>query len=239
MWLNKYLREHSRFFSLHKTRIPFRRLILDAFRWEKMRRTNTTPLIDGSPWMTFAAIRFLRSEIKNTSCVFEWGMGGSTKFFLERARTVVSVEHDQLWFENVTKELISVYGDKWTAYFSPPVRSCDIKKSDPADPHSYCSNDAEFQGFSFERYCTLVDQVKETFDFVVVDGRARPSCIMHGVSKVRPGGILILDNAEREYYHLAVAKLRLPDWRFIDLSGPGPYNDYFWSTWAWRREVKH
>lgn len=38
------------------------------------------------------------------------------------------------------------------------------------------------------------------FDIVLVDGRSRPSCLFHSLNKVKKGGLLVLDNAEREYY---------------------------------------
>ncbi|MES1224680.1 MAG: hypothetical protein ABUT20_54815, partial [Bacteroidota bacterium] len=35
---------------------------------------------------------------------------------------------------------------------------------------------------------------------ILIDGRARTSCIKHAVGKLKPSGFLILDNAERKYY---------------------------------------
>ena len=37
-------------------------------------------------------------------------------------------------------------------------------------------------------------------EVIVVDGRARASCMFQSISKLRPGGMLILDNSDRSYY---------------------------------------
>jgi predicted O-methyltransferase YrrM len=53
----------------------------------------------------------------------------------------------------------------------------------------------------FALYVKQIDEFPdEYFDIILIDGRARPSCIKRSVSKVKPGGLLILDNSEREYY---------------------------------------
>lgn len=39
-----------------------------------------------------------------------------------------------------------------------------------------------------------------TFDLVLVDGRDRVECCRASIPLIKPGGILMLDNAEREYY---------------------------------------
>lgn len=54
---------------------------------------------------------------------------------------------------------------------------------------------------NFQRYASQIDKYPDQhFDLVIVDGRARPSCLMHGVPKVKVGGMLVLDNADRDYY---------------------------------------
>src|SRR5262245_58674086 len=54
---------------------------------------------DGNPlpWLTHPAIEWLDSVIGPDDTVFEWGSGASTAWFAQRAKSVVSVEHDQTW----------------------------------------------------------------------------------------------------------------------------------------------
>jgi len=234
MWIKQYLNQYRYFRAANNVSLPWTRVLRDAWRWKIMHNAKTTPLADGLPWMTFAAIRFLERHINKNSTVFEWGMGGSTRFFLSHAGRVVSVEHDPAWFELVRKEMLPRYADRWTPRLLPPsLRRVD--GGDDSDPDSYWSSDEAFVGQSFEEYCRAIVDFPGSFDVVVVDGRARPACVKHGAQKVARGGLLILDNAERENYHKAVAALLPAEWTFTDLSGAGPYNGVFWSTWAWRR----
>jgi predicted O-methyltransferase YrrM len=47
----------------------------------------------------------------------------------------------------------------------------------------------------YRNYVEQIDAFADaTFDIVLVDGAARPSCIMHSIHKVKPGGLLIVDN---------------------------------------------
>jgi hypothetical protein len=60
------------------------------------------PIASGLPWFTFSAIEFLETWIKSHHEIFEYGCGGSTLFFAQRARSVASVEHNGKWARTVT-----------------------------------------------------------------------------------------------------------------------------------------
>jgi predicted O-methyltransferase YrrM len=67
---------------------------------------------------------------------------------------------------------------------------------------------ADFKEFNFERYVKSIDTFEnETFDMVVVDGRARPSCIKRAIPKIKSQGLLVLDNSDRKYYLIKTGKL--------------------------------
>ena len=42
----------------------------------------------------------------------------------------------------------------------------------------------------------------ESVDFVLVDGRARTECAYYSISKLKKGGLFILDNSERDRYNI-------------------------------------
>ncbi|MGE3333100.1 MAG: hypothetical protein AB7I36_05610 [Rhodospirillaceae bacterium] len=58
---------------------------------------------DGSPvpWISYPAISFLNQLDFSQKRVFEYGAGNSTRYWARRAKRVISVEHDQPWFEQV------------------------------------------------------------------------------------------------------------------------------------------
>jgi hypothetical protein len=70
-----------------------------------------------------------------------------------------------------------------------------------------------------------------TFDIIIVDGRSRNHCIDHAIQKLKSGGSLILDNAERDEY--------IPGCQILDhwpqqvFTCPGPYLDHCWDTKIW------
>ncbi len=66
---------------------------------------NHSPLHDRLPWMNFRAIRWLRSRLRPTMNVFEYGAGGSTLFIARRVRRVTSIEHEPSWYDLVARSL--------------------------------------------------------------------------------------------------------------------------------------
>ena len=53
----------------------------------------------------------------------------------------------------------------------------------------------------YTEYVQFIDHFSdEGFDMVLVDGRARQACLIHGWPKVKIGGYLVLDNSNRKAY---------------------------------------
>jgi hypothetical protein len=115
----------------------------------------------------------------------------------------------------------------WRGLLVPPERKEGREHADPSDPLGYASSDEEFRGFSFKRYVNSINEYKaDYFDLVVVDGRARPSCIIAASTKARKW--ILVDNTDREYY-LRNINLSSPG-RIIHFAGPAPYIDGFIRT---------
>jgi predicted O-methyltransferase YrrM len=54
---------------------------------------------------------------------------------------------------------------------------------------------------SFEDYTNATNRFEEdSLDFILIDGRARKSCALNAIDKLKIGGIIILDNSERKRY---------------------------------------
>lgn len=196
---------------------------------------NTSPICDERPWVTFAAIDFLQKRLNRNQCVFEYGSGGSTLFFAKRVKHVTSVEHDQQWAHVVSEAMQRKGLANWTYYVARPSVST-FPTGDPASPHSYASNSIKARNLLFVEYVKIIDEYPDSyFDVVLIDGRARPSCFYHSFSKVKRGGFLILDNAERPHYALIHNSLANKHWTRFNFYGPGPYNSYFWQTCIWQK----
>jgi hypothetical protein len=165
--------------------------------WSQSVKPSVSSVSKRWPWLTFDAIAFLKKTIRKQDAVFEYGGGGSTLFFLDHAQEVVTVEHDGVWFS----DLVKIIGNtaNWKGTFIEPEAT--DQQGNPAVVADYASDDADFKKHVFKKYATAIDSYKDHyFDIVLVDGRARTSCIAHALKKIKPGGLLIVDNAERLYY---------------------------------------
>jgi len=169
-----------------------------------------TPL----PWMNYYALIYINQAIKKSPHVFEYGSGSSTLYWISKGAKIVSIEHDASFYENLKIKL-----DANVVYhlIEPQIQTVGTANS-PADPDLYQSTD--YHGCFFENYVKAIDiYPNEHFDVVVVDGRARPSCIKRALPKIKKGGMLILDNSDRSYYTQKTSPL-LNDWPVKIFRGP-------------------
>lgn len=159
------------------------------------------------PWLAFNVIELLDDALAPDSKVFEFGGGGSTIWFARRAAEVVTVEHDDGWF----RSLSTAVGD---------LPSCTVLHGSRADgAHGYVG--------------AIADYPDGHFDVVVVDGRDRLRCLQASMGKVRRGGLLLLDDAERERY--APAFELMAGWSVRTVRGLAPTKPVPGTTAVWTR----
>ncbi len=142
--------------------------------------------------------------------VLEWGCGGSTRALLARAPWVerwFSVEHHPAWAEKVR-----------AAIHDPRL---DLRLVEPAEPEPPAGEPgseawrtrkawwlrAERDPALLADYVAAPRRAGLRPDFVLVDGRARCFCIAEGFRLLRPGGVLVLHDAQRPEYAEALAAL--------------------------------
>ena len=195
--------------------------------WRNSLRVKTSAPNDQLPWMVYEAIDWLESFLSAEMQVFEWGSGGSTIFFSKRVQSVVTIEHDTKWYSAVNRQL------RLSNTRNVRLVLCNPEESKTREG-AYASTDEAYKGLSFRRYVEAIEIYPDGFfDLVVVDGRARASCLSHAWVKIRPGGYLLLDNSDRSEYQRA--KEPLSDWEEQKFYGPGPYNYYSWQTTVWEK----
>jgi len=173
-----------------------------ALEWLKSVRQKNYLINKPSPWITFGAIEFLENYLqkKLSPRIFEYGSGGSTFYWLKFDADCVSIEHDPKWYKLV-KERVGANQMLDYRLILPAPLPIREGNNDYANPNCYLSDDPGFKKYYFKQYVSQIDEFPDKyFDIVLVDGRARPSCVMHAAPKVRVGGLLVLDNADREYY---------------------------------------
>jgi hypothetical protein len=146
-----------------------------------------------------------------------------------------SIEHDPEWHAALKKRLSLKNGnsanDKVDLRLIPPdEKNLEPSHSDFADPDSYSTHTLSLASASFRNYVSQIDAFPDgSFDVVLVDGQARPSCIKHAYPKVKPGGMLILDNADVPEY-LAQTRQFLAGFEAHHFYGIGPIWGVMWQT---------
>lgn len=133
------------------------------------------------PWLSQDAIRFCASRLNSEMVGFEWGSGRSTAWFAKRLKHLYTIEHDKGWYLKVSEGLRNS-GITNVDYRFVPL---DHDASAPTVPY-------------YEVTPAYVAVIKEFvdcfFDLVVVDGHYRQACVLASLSKLKPGGLLLLDN---------------------------------------------
>ena len=179
------------------------------------------------PWLTFPAVQFLKRSIRPHWRVFEFGSGASTIFFGLRCKEIYSIEYDITWAEKVKVSLRELGMSNCRLRYIPP------EAAQPAGVNTYCSHFPGYEHWSFEIYVKSIDEHPDgSLDLVLVDGRSREACIRHAISKVRAGGILILDNTERSRYGEAMQQIPKA-WKRLVFPGPCAGAEFFTETTVW------
>lgn len=207
-------------------------------RWAASMKPGSNSVADERPWLTFPAIDFLVDHIKPGDKVFEYGGGGSTLFFCKKGAQVVTVEDNTDWFGILTETVQSRhYSGTWEGHFIPaePVQSSAPR--DYANPDDFLSASRGCENLSFEQYARAIQRFpEEYFDVVLVDGRARPSCIKQALPHLKKGGLLVIDNTERTYYLTAFTEQQKKGFRTeLHLLAPSPYAPDFTRTTILRK----
>ena len=205
-------------------------------QWKASLAEGRNSVKDRSPWITLPAVDLLKKELRSTDKVFEYGGGGSTLFWVDRVAEVVTVEHDREWYQRLEEVMKENHGAQWTGKYVAAEQGDLVPVPDAADPLHYASQDEVSRGMNFKAYASEIDRYPDGhFNVVMVDGRARASCIHHAVPKLASGGLLILDNAERAHY-LEKNKTALREFDIV-LQGMAPalYNRDFSETRIFRK----
>jgi hypothetical protein len=160
------------------------------------------------PWYTYPAIEQLSAWDFRDCDVLEYGSGNSTFWWMDKARSVTSIEHSTEWYRYVFNKL---------------KKNCKLLLS-PVD----LENDDKKQ---IADYIGLVNQL-EGFDVVVVDGINKPGvrmeCAKRALEHLKPGGLFIIDNSD--WLPDTCKMMRDSGFIEVDFKGLGPMNEYAETT---------
>ncbi len=151
-------------------------------------------VVDGNgnpvPWITLPAIDFLNDKVPQGLFVFEYGSGYGTLWWAKRARKVIAVEHEDIWYE------------KMKPMFPNNVHILRRKKEEPSYAESIC------------------DFKRTNVDIVIIDGRNRVECAKKAVETVKKSTVIILDDSERPHYAEGIEALTSRGYKELPFYGP-------------------
>ena len=162
------------------------------------------------PWWTWGAIRRVPtgSCVSATACAtaFEWGSGASTFWLARRCAAVTSVEH-HAGFAEATAGMMARFAD--VELLLRPGTSVAAQASAKRGIRGLDAVRSEKSGvcdLDFRDYVGAIDtHGGGRYDLIVVDGRARAACLAAAHRHLAPGGMVVLDNSDRDRYQSAIA----------------------------------
>lgn len=196
----------SRFLARHP------REVVHLRRWWPVR--HSAPLDLRVPFWPYDAVRFVQRRLPYAATVFEYGSGGSTLWLTDQGALVTAVEHHPDWHRR-----LEAADPRLGVMLYEPADDGEIRTVMTA-------------GY-FDDYVGAIDDVTDdSLDMVIVDGRARVECVDRAMAKVRPGGMLLLDDTDRRRY--TAAYRQLAGWERHDFAGvkPGQVRPAHTSVWV-------
>jgi len=152
------------------------------------------------PWVTYPFIEFITQRLNNTMDVFEFGSGNSTLYYAGKAANVYSVESDRLWYDKI----------KNTMPQNVKLFYCELE-----------------DGGDYYQYAGKTDK---KYDLIIVDGGDRVNCCIHSVTALKPAGVILLDDSEREEYNAGINLLSKNGFKRLDFWGTAPTINYLKCT---------
>jgi len=152
--------------------------------------------VEGIPYWNEEAIARIENIVNCWSKVFEYGTGGSTVWLVRRVAELISVEYDPKWFRIFKNRFrqqfpLATIGEDRINYQS--VGSLEIVKQ-------ILIRLEEFKGCGQNFVDTISVFPDGYFDLVIVDARNRARCLRAAFPKVKKGGWILLDDAQRSWY---------------------------------------
>lgn len=121
-----------------------------------------------NPWLTADAVKLLDQLLKPTDVGVEFGSGRSTIWFAHRLKHLTSIENDFNWYRLIKNKI-------------------DVLNLSTKLDYRFCENLNQY-----------VNQAKsfadESIDFCLVDGEGRDECALLMLSKIKAGGLMVIDN---------------------------------------------
>ena len=121
------------------------------------------------PWWTFCIKSRVDDILKPDMSVLEFGSGNSTVWVAQRVQSVVSIESNAGWYEQVKKMLAEL-----------ELSNVDLRHS------------------GADTFTDIAFVADRSLDFCIIDGWNRGECAVVALPKMKTGGWIYLDNSDMD-----------------------------------------
>ena len=134
-----------------------------------------------SPWLCPQTIAFLEERLRRSMSALEFGSGRSTLWLAKRVGKVTSIEYDQAWYRRVREQVQDLDRD-----------AVSLRYVELDHPHAQPEQELYEQ---LPRYVAVLDDFEDhSLDMVIVDGHYRTTVLKHCGTKLKKGGLLLVDD---------------------------------------------
>ncbi len=166
--------------------------------WEKLHSDE--------PWMCPGTVEFCKKHLSTSMSVLEFGSGRSSAWFARRIKKLTSIEYDESWYKVVKSKLEK-----------ENITNVNLRLI--LLDHALLEPEQEFYEICPSYVAVLDEFVDESLDFIIVDGHYRTLCTRKSISKIKPGGYLLIDDTNK---WSSLDSLNIPkDWSIVDQSTNG------------------
>lgn len=141
------------------------------------------------PWFTYPFIDFLKVRLNKNMKVFEFGSGNSTIWFAKRVSSIVSVEHNEKWYNKIREAI---------------PQNAKIIFNNPTNENEYHK---------------IIKTMTDKFDLIIVDAIDRVNCLRVSKDHLSENGVIILDNSNRPEYYDGINYLLQHNFKQIEFVG--------------------
>lgn len=144
------------------------------YKWGHFRSSFARRAVDQMgkplPWYTYPCIEFLRRQDFHGKTVLEFGAGQSTLWWASRGATVVSLEGDKQWYDELCRDKPANVSLHFTSFPDEATCVANVRR--------------------------ILDDYRATkFDFAVIDGLCRFQMIEIAISVLASNGAIICDDS--------------------------------------------
>ena len=148
------------------------------------------------PCMDDREIKFIESFLSKDKDFLEFGSGGSTFYFADKVKNLISIEHDEYWCSQMTQKL----NEK-------QVKNAEILFAAPTSQWVSSEFPWNFRSVEFNSYIKAPEYIRRNFpdfkfDVVLLDGRARVECAKFIYPYLTDDAVVIMhDYIDRHRYY--------------------------------------